>query len=80
MTKQVINVGTTANDNTGDPLRDAFVKCKSNFDELYNGIMPNGTPASSSATGVAGTIVWDSNYIYVCVAANTWKRAAIASW
>ncbi len=35
MTKQVINIGTVANDGTGDPLRTAFSKAKSNFDELY---------------------------------------------
>ncbi|RWB66584.1 hypothetical protein [Mesorhizobium sp.] len=35
MTKQVINYGSAANDGTGDPLRTAFSKAKSNFDELY---------------------------------------------
>ena len=38
------------------------------------------TPASAAATGVAGTIVWDASYIYVCTATNTWKRVAIATW
>jgi hypothetical protein len=38
------------------------------------------TPASASATGSAGNICWDSGYFYVCVAANTWKRAALSSW
>lgn len=38
------------------------------------------TPASSSATGSPGDIAWDSNYVYVCVATNTWKRAALATW
>lgn len=38
------------------------------------------TPASAAATGTAGTIAWDSNYIYVCVATDTWKRAAISTW
>lgn len=80
MAKQTINIGTTANDGTGDPFRDAFDKCNDNFTELYNGAMPNTTPASASATGTAGRIVWDSNYIYVCVAPDTWKRVAIASW
>ena len=35
MAKQVINIGTTANDNTGDPIRDAFDKVNDNFTELY---------------------------------------------
>lgn len=38
------------------------------------------TPASASATGVAGTIAWDASYIYVCTATDTWKRVAIATW
>lgn len=38
------------------------------------------TPASASATGTKGTIAFDSSYMYVCVAANTWKRVGIASW
>lgn len=37
-------------------------------------------PANSSSSGAAGTIAWDSSYIYVCVATDTWKRVAIATW
>lgn len=33
------------------------------------------TPSSSSDTGTPGQIAWDSNYIYVCIATNTWKRS-----
>lgn len=35
MTQQVINIGGTSNDGTGDPLRTAFTKCNQNFAELY---------------------------------------------
>ena len=38
------------------------------------------TPASAAATGTVGTIAWDTNYIYVCTATDTWERVAIASW
>jgi len=38
------------------------------------------TPSSATDIGNQGDICWDSNYIYVCVATNTWKRVAIASW
>jgi len=37
-------------------------------------------PTSATDTGSVGQIVWDANYIYVCVATDTWKRVAIASW
>jgi hypothetical protein len=35
MTKQVINVGTTANDKKGDSLRAAFQKVNNNFTDLF---------------------------------------------
>ena len=35
MTQQVINIGASANDGTGDPLRQAFTKINNNFSELY---------------------------------------------
>ena len=37
MAKQTINIGTTANDGTGDPLRTAFDKVNDNTTELYAG-------------------------------------------
>lgn len=52
----------------------------SNFTASGNLITATQTPASASATGTTGTITWDSNYIYICTATNTWKRVAIASW
>lgn len=36
MAKQTINIGTTANDGTGDQLRSAFDKINDNFTELYS--------------------------------------------
>lgn len=38
------------------------------------------TPATSSDVGVPGSITWDSNYFYVCVSANMWKRTALSGW
>lgn len=40
----------------------------------------NTAPASAAATGTLGEIRVDTNYIYICVATNTWKRVAIATW
>ena len=42
--------------------------------------IPTSTPTSSSAYGTAGTITWDSSYVYVCTATNQWKRAALTTW
>jgi hypothetical protein len=38
MAKQTINIGLSANDRTGDPLRTAFSKTNNNFTEVYNSI------------------------------------------
>ena len=38
------------------------------------------TPANSTANGTQGQITWDVDYIYVCVANNTWKRTALTTW
>ena len=37
-------------------------------------------PATAGATGTAGDIRYDADYIYICTATNTWKRVAIATW
>jgi hypothetical protein len=44
------------------------------------GITAPAVPSTSSSAGGAGDIAWDANFIYVCVATNTWKRVAIATW
>ena len=38
------------------------------------------TPATSGASGNQGDICWDSGYLYVCIATNTWQRVATATW
>lgn len=42
--------------------------------------IPTGTPSSASDTCITGDIEWDSSYIYICIATDTWKRAAISTW
>ncbi len=38
------------------------------------------TPPSADSKGDAGTVAWDSSYLYVCVAPNKWRRVAHSSW
>lgn len=38
------------------------------------------TPEQSISPGTKGMIVWDENYIYVCVSDNVWKRSTLSSW
>jgi hypothetical protein len=35
MAQQTIGIGSAPNDGTGDPIRNAFIKCNDNFTELY---------------------------------------------
>ncbi len=37
-------------------------------------------PATSTSTGTTGQVAFDQNYIYYCVATDTWKRSALATW
>jgi hypothetical protein len=37
-------------------------------------------PSAYNSTGTTGTIAYDANYVYVCVATNTWRRSALATW
>jgi len=38
------------------------------------------TPASNTAAGAQGEFAYDSGYMYVAVANNIWKRAALSSF
>ena len=37
-------------------------------------------PTTATDSGVAGNIRYDDNYVYVCIATNTWKRSALSTW
>ena len=50
----------------------------STWTQLDNPLTPSGTQASN-AYGVAGQTSFDSNYFYICIATNTWRRVALGS-
>jgi len=39
-----------------------------------NLLIPKYPPSSSSAIGSAGQLTFDNDFLYICVAPNTWKR------
>ena len=62
---------------------DLRVYGKTNLDSLtvdQSATIPFNTPAVSTAVGVPGQICVDADYIYVCVANNTWKRSSLGTW
>ena len=72
MSQQIVNIGRTANDKSGDPLRVAFDKVNHNFDELYiRAFSASGfafvsdTPPADPAEGLLWYNTTDGNqYIY----------------
>lgn len=57
----------------------------SNLSTLTNfsfitGDFVNSAPASSSSSGLKGQMYLDTDYIYYCVADNTWKRIALSTF
>jgi len=48
-----------------------------------NGSTPvgyTGAPGASGATGATGQLALDSDYLYVCIGTDTWKRTALTGW
>ena len=37
-------------------------------------------PSTTASTGVSGQFAFDANYLYVCTAANTWRRTGLSGW
>jgi hypothetical protein len=67
----------------GGVLPDAYaINIQGGKNDLGPGVTMIGThtPLSASDPCDTGTITWDANFIYVCVATNTWKRTAVSTW
>jgi hypothetical protein len=63
-----------------DSVNDTQVTYNFTVSSIVGTIADVTAPTSATSNGVAGQIATDANYIYVCTATNTWKRAAIATW
>lgn len=86
MAKQTINIGTSANDGTGDPLRTAFDKINDNFDELYTddagdvGSITGGTGITASAsTGDVTLSVTDNGVGHDQLSSRYTESSAVTS-
>ena len=58
-------------------LNRVIVKVK---DITYSTRADSITPTANNSPGVAGQLSYDQNYLYVCVAQNSWKRIPLNSW
>lgn len=43
-------------------------------------IRQTAAPALANSSGTIGELRFDSSYIYVCVANNSWKKASLTAW
>lgn len=86
MSQEIINVGASANDGAGDPIRNAFIKTNENFTELF--ALPNQTPPAAmigKVGDVPGMYAYSSSYFYYCFgtydgATQIWRRIAGSSF
>lgn len=37
-------------------------------------------PVSPTSSGIAGQLAYDSDYLYVCIATDTWRRTQLSTW
>ena len=75
MAQKIINVGSVANDGTGDTIRGAFTNVNANFTEVYASVIETGI-----AFAVANAAFDEANVIYtsvgsLAVGANAWANA-----
>jgi hypothetical protein len=43
-------------------------------------VLSSQPPLTANSTGARGQLAFDSNYLYICVATNNWKRVDLDSW
>lgn len=41
---------------------------------------PTGIPATTGASGIKGSFVWNTGHLYVCTNTNSWRRVALTTW
>lgn len=60
------------------------IKLNAALEDLDSRVSLNETISNAtktaSATGTTGELAYDSSYVYICVATNTWIRVAKAAW
>ena len=70
----------TPNANIANVNNNLYFRSSPSFISDKINITNNKTIATSTTIGRKGDICYDSNYIYICVDTNTWKRSGLSSW
>lgn len=73
---EATTIGTQAN-----PFDNVYAYNMHAIDGISGPLLANTTaPAHANSTGTQGQVAFDSTYIYVCIANNTWKRSTLSTW
>lgn len=59
-------------------MEEIFNDLQVSLNDLRKTVVP--APASATAPGLEGQIAYDSDFIYVCIGPDEWKRAALSTW
>ena len=79
MAQKIINIGSVANDGTGDTIRGAFNNVNANFTEVYNTVIETGL-----AFDTANAAFDEANIVYtsvgtLAIASNAWANVVGAA-
>jgi hypothetical protein len=75
MSQQTINIGSAANDGTGDPIRTAMGKINDNFTEIYDDYQTQSGLSSNVATLTSN----NTSYVGAVTAANVVSNAQLVA-
>jgi hypothetical protein len=63
-----------------DNLTNSVIGAANSQSLINKGFVFSTVPVKGSSTGVQGETAVDSNYLYKCIATNTWVRVGMTSW
>jgi hypothetical protein len=76
-----IFVGNTAEANVVTTISQGLLTVAGDLTVSANTILANTyVPSANNSAGTTGQITWDSDYVYICVDTNIWKRANLSTW
>lgn len=76
ITKTTLGLGNV--DNTSDATKPISTAAQT----ALNGKMADwvAVPATAASVGTPGQLAYESGQLYVCIATDTWQRAALTTW
>lgn len=73
----IFNLSEKIKIGSSDTTKWAISKSSASYFPVYT-MTP--VPGSPSSIGTVGEMAWDSKYLYICIATNTWKRVEMSTW